>query len=308
MKEQVKKTGFMKKRRQDLLFYIAFMAFPVIQFIVFYVVKNFNSFVLAFQGYDAFQGYYFNGLENFKKVFYDIAHEYYFKTGIRNSLIHYGIGLVIGLPLGLTFSYYIYKKFLMSEIFKVILFLPSVVSIVVMQIIWANVMDGMIPEIYFAKTGNTMLGLMANSKTRFLYLELFNIWVSFGGSMLYYVGAMARIPDSLIEAAELDGASLWEEFFQVVIPLTWSTVKTLLVVGIAGIFTADLNLYLFYGTGAETDAYIVGYNLLRLTVTSKLDGYPYISAFGMILTAVTMILTFAMRFVLEKYTWEDVEF
>lgn len=284
------------------------MAFPIIQFIVFYVVKNFNSFVLAFQGYDAFEGYYFNGLQNFKDVLYDIANEYYFSRGIRNSLIHYGIGLAIGLPLGLTFSFYIYKKFFMSETYKVILFLPSIVSIVVMQIIWVNIMDGMIPELYYSTTGETMLGLMASSDTRFMYLELFNVWVGFGGSMLYYVGAMARIPDSLIEAAELDGVSLIKEFVYIVVPLTWSTVKTLLIVGIAGIFTADLNLYLFYGTNAEMDAYTVGYNLVRLTMTSTLGGYPYLSAFGMILTIVTMILTFLIRFVLERFTWEDVEF
>lgn len=303
-----KKEGFQKKRQRDLLFYVGWMVFPLLQFIVFYLVINFNSFKLAFQGYDPLRGYFFNGFENFKTVIYDITHEYYFKQGFINSWIHYGVGLVVGLPIGLLVSFYIYKKFLYSGLYKVILFIPSVVSVVVLQIVYSNFIDGIIPEIHFASTGETMLGLLASSETRFIFIELFAVWSSFGGSMLYYVGAMSRIPDSVIEAAEIDGASLFKEFILIVLPLVWSTVKTLFVVGITGIFIVDLNLYLFYQLGAEYDTYTVGYALQRLTLSSTDSGYPYISALGMILTVITCALTFGLKWLLEKFTWEDMEF
>lgn len=63
-----------KARKRELLFYIAFMAIPVIQFCIFYIGVNFNSILLAFQRYDVNTGkYFFYGLQNFDQFFFDLA-------------------------------------------------------------------------------------------------------------------------------------------------------------------------------------------------------------------------------------------
>ena len=120
-----------KMGRGKTIFYWSILAFPLLQFIIFYVGVNLNSFALAFQKFDySGNGYTFVGFENLFQNFLDVFKEFqeakYLQTAVWNSVLVFILGLVIGLSLGLLFSYYIYKKCALSKFYKTILFLPYI--------------------------------------------------------------------------------------------------------------------------------------------------------------------------------------
>ena len=116
--------------------------------------------------------------------------------------------------------------------------------------------------------------------------------------------------DSLIEFGELEGISMFKEFFYVVIPMIYSTITVFLVTGIAGIFTNQLALYNFYAGGAIVPAQTIGYHYYVMVLGedgSVMADYPYASASGLLFTLVVAPITLIGRHLLEKYG-PNVEF
>ena len=132
--------GFRRKNKAlkgGGLFYASIVVLPILQFIVFYIVVNFNSFLMAFQSYDNSTGvetikYTFGNFSYFfdKIVFADLW------LCIKNSLLYLALNIVVCIPISLLFGYYVYKKFWFSTVFKVILFLPSIVCSTAMVIFY----------------------------------------------------------------------------------------------------------------------------------------------------------------------------
>ena len=111
-------------RQKDLVFYILILAWPVLQFCVFYIGVNANSFLMAFQKLDLsgrVTEWTFQYVEQGFKAFFGLDGTTVFANAFRRSLQVYAVGLFIGTPLGLFFSYYIFKKFPLANMFKVFL-------------------------------------------------------------------------------------------------------------------------------------------------------------------------------------------
>ena len=111
----------MNREKKRLLFYIFMIAFPILQFCVFYVYLNFSVIVMAFEEYTESAGavgYDISySLNNFRFVI-----DYMFKPEnvlmIRNSLLWFVLHTFVGTLLALAFSYYIYKKYFFAEVMQ----------------------------------------------------------------------------------------------------------------------------------------------------------------------------------------------
>ncbi len=288
------KTAKQITDRRDLLFVLCLIAFPTLQFIVFYIVTNINSFVLAFQSFDATTGFQFAGWENFRQVFEDLGGTPEVTKSLVNSFKVYGISLLVNTVACILFSYYIFKEFLGHRIFKVMLFLPSIISALTLCMIFRYFADEAVPEIAMKLFGVQMEGLFSNGDTRYGALMFVYIFFSMGTSMLMYVGAMSGIDQSMLEAANLDGAGNWQELTRIVLPQIYPTIKTFLVCGIAMLFMDQFNLFNFYGIGADTNYSTMGYYFYKLTVQGR-QYYPYVAAFGLVVSAVLIPVTIALN-------------
>ena len=300
MEKTLEKTSTLRRRkRKDAIFFASLVVLPLAQFILFYICVNFNSILMAFQTYNdnAFQ---FAGFVNFQRFFYELANMPDIRTMIGNSLIAWAVNLFVGIFLGMIFSYYIFKKMPAHGIFKVLLFMPSIVSSIVMVMVYRQFVDSALPSIYKAITGTARLGLISDVNTRFGAILFYNLWVGFGTQILMFVGAMNNISDSVIEAAKMDGASFFREFFYIVVPLVYPTFVVFVTVGVVQIFTNQLNLYSFFGTDTEMRDRTIGYYLYREVQAGTVAGYPYLSAIGILCTIVAIPVTFLVRFVLNK--------
>jgi ABC-type sugar transport system permease subunit len=291
------------KNRNRLIFYIAMLALPVLQFIIFYIFVNINSVLLAFKKMDYFAGgYQFAGFENFAKVLTDIRTLPIFQASIKNSLIVYLFSCGIGTTLSLVFSYYIYKKFLFSGLFKVILFLPQIIPNIVLVIMFKYFAENAIPEFSIIIFNKYIPGLIFNESTKFASVLFYTIWASFGTQILMYSGAMGGISISVIESAKLDGCTPLREFWNIILPLIYPTLVTFIVVGIAGLFTNQMNLFSFFGPDTSPNVYTFGfylYNKVQSKATTIAE-YPYLAAIGLILTLVSAPITLLAKWLLEK--------
>lgn len=298
-----KKLGKLSKgKKKDILFYCLMLAWPVAQFLVFYIGVNGNSILMAFQNIDVENNTITWTLDNFKNAFTLMTTSPLLLNALKMSILSYVLILGIGTPLGLLFSYYIYKKHFGSDFFKVLLFLPSIISSIVMVTIYSYFVERAIPTVANSWFGITMKGLLENTSTRFATIIFYNIWVGFGTSTLMYSNAMAGISPEIVESAHVDGATGFREFWHITLPMVYPTLTTFLITGIAGLFTNQINLFSFYGIGAPSDMQTYGYYLYQQTSMAASDAdYPILSAMGLILTVVTVAITLIARFLLEKF-------
>lgn len=302
----LKRTNY--RLRNRLIFYSLGIAIPVIQFCVFYIYVNFNSFLLAFQKYIPNKkglGYTieFAGFENFKSAF-QILKENAF--AIKNSLIFFVLSTLFELSLAIVFSFYISKKYYASGFFRVILFLPQIVSHVVFALLFNYLVSDVYPYVVELVTGHSAEGLFNNQAARFPTVLFFNLWMGFGVNVMLFSGAMSNINPSIIESAQIDGASLVQEFFHITIPMIFPTFITFIVVGLAGIFTDQMNLYSLFANDAG-DLSTLGYFMYSATtnadvvVSAGYYSYSQLSALGLILTAIVFPVTWTVRKLLETY-------
>lgn len=299
-KSRIKTLNTTKRNR--LIFYWGILVLPLIQFVFCYIYVNMNTFVLAFQEYDfEIGGYVINLTGNFKQVFADMKTKEYIIASFGNSIEVWFWSLFFGSAGSILFSYYIYKKNFLSGFFKIILYSPAIVSGVIIVIIYKYFMDMAIPELVLKIAGTEIKGLLSNSATRRPAIMFFGIYLGFGTQVLLYSGAMSGISDSIIESAKLDGIKPMRELVSIVIPMIWQTFVTFMVVSIAGIFTNQMNLFSFYGPSAPYSLYTFGYFIYAETLKSGVSGYPYLSAWGLLMTVVAVPLTLFVRWALDKF-------
>ena len=286
--------------------YALLMAFPVLHFCVFYVYVNANSIAMAFQNVDPVTGEITFTFANFADQFKFLT------TGpalnmLRVSLLGYVIHLVVGLTTGLMFAYYVYKKRTMSSMFRVLMFLPSIIPAIVLVTIYRYFADNAFPEIIAGlfNLNETPQGLFSNNETRLAVIIFYDIFVSFGTSVLVYTNKMDSIEPSLIEAAKIDGATQFQEFWHIVLPMTFSTISVFLVTGVASIFMNQMFLFSFYGWAPPADLDTFGYYFFRKTseATTYNDKQALcsLSALGLIFSAIAIPLTFGVRYLLHRY-------
>ncbi|MBQ3505808.1 MAG: sugar ABC transporter permease [Clostridia bacterium] len=302
MESKKRRASFSTYKRSRMRFYYMMVALPLLQFVVFYLYININSFILGFQEYSYATGKYsFAGLTNFKQIFADFKVEDALKFSVVNSLELYLWTMIFGSAVAIMFSYYIFKDKVGSMLFKIFLYVPHILGGVVIVIMYKYFVEIAIPEVYNIITGEEIKGLLTNSDSRKFMIVFYTIYTSFGTQVLLYSSAMSGISDSIIESAQLDGITPMRELIFIVLPSIWSTFVTFTVSSVIGIFTNQMSLYTFYGDTADVGLYTFGYYLYRETVLASNIRYPYLSAMGLLLTAVAVPLTLFVRWALTKF-------
>ena len=112
---------------------------------------------------------------------------------------------------------------------------------------------------------------------------------------------MNGIPPEMIEAGKMDGVTPLREFINLVLPSIYGTFSTLIIVAVAGVFTNQLNLYSFFGKGAQPQNSTIGYYLYNQTQSASLAGYPRLAAMGIIFTLIVAPVTLLVRYVVNKF-------
>ena len=241
---------FLTRKTKRIIFYSLMVALPFAQFLIFYVYVHFNSILLAFRvEHTDHLGRFtveYSLTKNFEAVFEYLKNDEY--IGIINALKNYFISFFTSGILSIFFSYYVYKKFLGSGVFKVFLYLPSIISSIILVVVYKEIMNRYIPTVInniFYGGENVVNSILENDT--YTWVLVYSIFMHFGGHILMYTGTMSGINESVVESAQLDGVSAIQEFWYITLPLIYPTFVTFTITGIAGIFTTHPNLHTFFG-------------------------------------------------------------
>lgn len=305
----MKKTIMNERKKKQTIFFYSIMILPVLQFCIFYVYANANMLILAFQQYENKVGALgyditFAGFTHFKTAITFLQEHSYM---IMNSLKGFLLCTLFAMALAIFFSFYIYKGYLMAGIYRVILFMPQIISSVVFVLLFKYIVTDVYIYIVKEITGETVLGLLDNPDTKEAIVYFYNVYMGFGVNVLLFGGAMSGINASVVESAQIDGTNILQEFWYITLPMIFPTIRSFLIIGVSGIFTNQLCLHTFFAQGAaglSTIGYTIYMHSLRSGVIpsyAETLSFSELSAAGIIFSVTLFCIITVLKKVLDKY-------
>lgn len=285
------------KKRNNIMkhiFVYSLLALPIAHFIAFWVMVNAESLFLPFIDNDT--GTF--TLDNFKFVFEAFRTGGELTIAFKNTMLYWLAGLFCNYVLALSVTYFLYKKIRGYRVFTFLFMVPSMVSSVVLVAIYKNLISttGPIAIIYEGLFNKPMPALLYSNATATWAIVAFVIWTGFGMNVILFSGTMSKIPQEVIEAANLDGAGFFREFFSIELPLILPTVLTLLLFSVANILMSTGPILLFTGGMYETTT--IEYWFYEKVILDR--NYGVASAFGLLLTLVALPLVLIVNHITKK--------
>lgn len=246
---------------------------------------------------------------NFKSFFHFFTTETIIIKAIGKSLIFCALSIIVVMPLSLIFAYYIDKKFAGSKFFKVMLFLPGMITSMILVVIFRYFNDRALPELLslVGVSYKHSISPSGDTTANFLIMVAFYLLFAFSGSILLYLNAMSRVDKSVIEAAKIDGASELRSFFTVMIPGIWPTIVSFITINVAAIGTFQASMFSFYQSFADTGVQTFGYYLYTIIIKegdgsfTNPVGFAKAATAGIIATLVIAPITIITRHLLTKF-------
>lgn len=306
-----KATSVTPKKRLRInnkkIFYYSLLAYPLLQFCIFYIGVNFQSVLFAFQKYENNKFVFLTEdiLGNFK----DIINHFGVKDNtvlwaFQNSVILWVFSIIFGMGIAIFFSYYIFKRVKTGRFFRFVLFLPSILPGVLLCIIFKLFTSDVLPVLF----GCEKLLETTDDSIRLTTIIAYNIFLGFGTQVLLYSNSMEQISPSVLEAAQLDGITPLRELWLIIVPSIMGTISTFVIASIAGMFTSQANLYNFYGESGMNfpRTNTLGYYMFVIVQPGSMMGfgrdyYGYASALGLCCTAVVIVPTVLFRKFSKKF-------
>lgn len=304
--ERDKKMRVVKKN----LFILSIITLQLINFIIFYVVVNANSILMAFQLKKRGEVYW--TFDNFVRVYNQFFGEGANTSELTLCLINTFKFFLLGqfmTPIALCTSYFMFKKIYGYRGLQIIFFLPGLISGVVWSTLYKEIVGpkGPIVELLqWINNTDTVYTLLTDTRYALKTVMMYSVWFGIAGNFVLYGGALSRIPTEVIEAGKLDGLGWLREFVQIIIPLIWPTIGTLLILSLTGIFTASGNILFLTGGayGTNTISFLIFQNVYGNALTS--NTYNYASCVGLCFTICTLPIVFLTRWLVNKV--EDVQY
>ena len=289
-------------RKGMLPFCYAMVILAVINFIIFYIVVNFNSIILAFK---EFTGYDENYVEqykwsfaNFERFFTEIKLPNSTMTvAVKNTIKYFLANILVTIPASYLVAYLLFKKMKGAAAFRFIFFLPSVISAAVYVTVFKNFISVFGPlDVILSMFGYKLPALLNSPETATSTIIAYTIWTGLGINMILYEGAMRRVPNEILEACTIDGGSWYHELFHIITPLVWPTLSTTIILAITGLFVSSGPILLFSEAGTVpggNDTTTIAFFIFQKTQQGGALEYP--AAIGVFFTLVSIPIVILVR-------------
>lgn len=214
---------------------VVFLAPAVIVYTLFMTYPLMDSLRLSFFATAPDTKEYFVGLRNYILLFTDSNYAPRFVGALRNNFVFFSVHMLVQNPIGLLLAALLASSKRDPRFYRTILFMPTVLSYVIIGFVWNlilsplwGVAESILKVVGLGSLFRPWLGL---ESTALVTLSLISVWQFVGIPMVLFYAALISIPEELIEAARVDGATEWLIFWRVKFPLILPTV------GIVGILT-----------------------------------------------------------------------
>ena len=274
--------------RRDSLWAYAFITPWILGFIIFTVGPMLASLYFSFTEYDIVSAPRWIGLRNYINLTNDPL--FWHSLGIT---IKYA---VIALPLGLAVSYMIAvllnQKIRGINVWRTIYFIPSVIAGVAVALLWSRIFDPQfgILNPFLERFGINGPGWLSDPQWAVPALVIMSLW-SVGGNVIIYLAGLQGVPTDLYDAAKVDGASTWQRFRYVTLPMTTPVIFYNLILGLIGTFQYFTEVYvLTNGTGAPARSTLF-YNLYLYQNAFRYFHMGYASTMAWVLFIIVLAIT-----------------
>jgi multiple sugar transport system permease protein len=283
---------------RDGLVALFFLLPNIVGFLAFSALPIFAAFVLSFFDWDLLIGAKFNGLQNYIQLFKDDI----FRSSLLNTIYFVVVSVPLAVVVGLLVAILVNQPLRGMTFFRSVFLLPYVTLTVAISLVWK--------WLYLPDVGliNRVLALVGIHGPAWLTdpvwampgLILLSVWKSFGYNMVLFLAGLQGIPDSLYEAAMIDGASGWQRFRYVTIPMLSPITFFVIVISTIGSFQVfDQALVMTNGGPGVATTTLVLY-IYQVGFQSFHMGYA--SAIAWVLFAIIFVFTviqfwFQRRFV-----------
>jgi ABC-type sugar transport system permease subunit len=210
-------------------------------------------FVLSFENWNLLTPATFNGFNNYINIFRFDGAAHSLTVTLYYVLLNIPLQTVIALGLAVMLN----RRLPAMGLYRVLFVAPYLSTPVAMAVIWYWVFDPKLGAVnaILAQVGITGPQWLSSTALAMPVVALVNIWQYVGYNMLFFLAALQAIPKTLYEAAEIDGAGPFKQFFRISLPLINSTMLFVLVTGVIGSFQVFDTLYVLTqgGPGNSTE-------------------------------------------------------
>jgi len=276
-----------KKDRRIVRTAFGFLAPSMLHLIVFVVTPIIFAAYLSTHRWDIIvPDKPFVGLGNFSEM----AGDSYFWNALKNTFL-YTLNVPIGMAVSLVVALMMNQRLKGVNLLRTLYFLPSVTSFVAIALVWM--------WIYHPSFGmaNAILGIVGipplqwlnSSETALISVIVFSVWLGIGYQMVIFLAGLQGIPEDLYEAARIDGATNWQRFWKITLPLLKPTTFFVLVTSFIGSFQVFTSIYVMTGGGPTRSTDVFVYHIYQAAWEQLRMGYA--SAMSWVLFVIIMIAT-----------------
>lgn len=221
---------------------LAFTSPFIIGFLLFMIVPMMISLYYSLCDYNILSAPVFVGFKNYIKMFSD---EVFFKT-IGVTFFYALISVPLRLAFALLVAMLLLNSSRLTAFYRAAYYLPSIIGgSVAVSILWKRMfaIDGVINKVLAVFGMKEPVSWLGDKNTAIWTLILLAVW-QFGSSMLIFLSSLKQIPPSLYEAASIDGAGKFRQFFKITLPLLTPTIFFNLVMQMINGFLAFTQCYI----------------------------------------------------------------
>lgn len=219
-----------------LVFVLLFVLFPVL-----------FCFFLTFNKWNIISPMKFIGVDNYSRLFQDRL----FWKAIGNTLKFLLLHIPLQLAVSLFLAYLLHQKIRAAAFFRTSFFMPVIVSGVVVTILWQQILgydSGLINRALMSM-GMNKLGWLVAPELAIYSIAIMATWKNLGLYVILFLIGLQTVPAQYYEAAKMEGATRWQQFYHITLPMINPTIFMVVILSTIGGFSLFIEPYIMTGGG-----------------------------------------------------------
>jgi len=267
-------------------------------YLFFVVVPIFWSAYYGFFDWKGIGAAKFIGFDNYAEVVRDPI----FWKGFKNNMLIVAASVFGQVPIAMILALLLTRSNLFQKMIRASVFMPMVLSSVVVGIIWSYIYHPQIGILNFLLDSvgleNLKKAWLSEPSVSMYMIMIPIIWNYIGPYMIIFIAALQNIPSEINDAAQIDGVGSTRKLFQITLPMIWDTIKVVVVLCISGSLKAFDLIYVMTGGGpAHTTEVLASY---MYNSTFNVYRFGYGSAISTSIIILSLILILGSQFLMKR--------
>lgn len=293
MKPRHGKTPAYLRRQQRTA--ICFLLPNLVGFVIFILYPVFRALIISLTNWDGFQTMDFVGLKNYISLFSDQT----FVISLKNTLLYTVVTVPLSIFAGILMALLMNVKIPGIKLFRTIYFLPQVTSMIAIGLVWSLLLanNGPVNQFLLFLGSKNPPKWISSTQWALFSVEIVTVWRSMGYNAIILLAGLQGVNTELYEAAKLDGASSFQCFLHITLPMLSPTIFFCMVTQMISSFKVfDVIMAMTQG-GPGRATNVLAYFIYNKSFVDYRFGYASAAAF--ILFFIIMIMT-AVQFIGQK--------